>query len=427
MTQYNKRLLILGLMFHPTMNNYGWDMGGAEKRFIQLCKFLTTNNDVIHMIEPAPSLARKTMASYKFFEVGLDSKISCIFGRNTTFINWFIKALKKSISLCKKYKYDMILAHDVRIFDLFIGLITSRLFKIPLVTIAHHLHWIDMSNPTEHRYNFFKVVRMERKWGAGLFDALIRSMAAFLESRLLRYVDYYISVSDSTARCLSLNGVQSEKIIVTGNGIDKDFIRLVECQRTERYDAIYVGRLYGGKGIFDLIKAWQLVVNRDRGAKLAVIGGTDASEEKPHELVHELKLDDNIVFKGYVSDEQLIQYLKSSKLFVLPSKMEGWGISVAEAIACGLPVVLYSIHSLNENFSEYEGSFFVPVGDIDALAKTILEVMRLPEERLKQIRNHASEFSLKLDLAHVFHKEYELLHRAAQRQDLQPRTLVVER
>ncbi len=427
MEQQDSKLLILGLLFHPSTANYGWDMGGAEKRFLQLCKYLAKWSDTVHVIEPTPSLSHRGTTKYQFFEINLDSKISNLFGRNLALINWFIKGLPKAIALCKENNYDVILAHDVRIFDLLIGVITSRLFKIPLVTIAHHLHWIDMSNPVRHNYSFLRVLKMEMRWGANFFEALLRSTAAFLESKLLDYVDYYISVSDSTARYLVMNGVSSNKIMVSGNGVDIEFIHSVENHCNERYDAIYVGRLYGGKGIFDLIKAWKLVVSRDKDARLVVIGGTDANEQKPHELVNELGLSNNVVFKGYVSDKEVVEYLKSAKVFVLPSKMEGWGISVAEAVTCGLPVILYSIQSLYENFSDYNGAFFVPTGNIEALAKTILHVLNLSEEKCEEIRNHALEICNRFDLPNLFAKEHELLHQVVNKATLKESTILLQR
>jgi glycosyltransferase involved in cell wall biosynthesis len=215
--------------------------------------------------------------------------------------------------------------------------------------------------------------------------------------------------------------------MVSGNGVDIELIHSVENNSNERYDAIYVGRLYGGKGIFDLIKAWKLVVSGDKDARLVVIGGTDANEQKPHELVNELGLSNNVVFKGYVSDKEVVEYLKSAKVFVLPSKMEGWGMSVAEAITCGLPVILYSIQSLYENFSDYNGAFFVPTGDIEALAKTILHVLNLSEEQFQEIRNHALAICNIFDLPNLFAKEHELLHQVVNKATLKESTIMLQR
>ena len=57
---------------------------------------------------------------------------------------------------------------------------------------------------------------------------------------------------------------------------------------------------------------------------------------------------DNIIFKGYVSKKELIELYQKAKLFVYPSLYEGFGLPVAEAMACGCPVVTSNLSSLPE-------------------------------------------------------------------------------
>ncbi|MEM2276636.1 MAG: glycosyltransferase [Thermoproteota archaeon] len=57
-------------------------------------------------------------------------------------------------------------------------------------------------------------------------------------------------------------------------------------------------------------------------------------------LVEKLGLEKNIVFKGFLEDhDEVISYMKASKVFVLPSSREGFGIAALEANACGIPVI----------------------------------------------------------------------------------------
>jgi len=62
--------------------------------------------------------------------------------------------------------------------------------------------------------------------------------------------------------------------------------------------------------------------------------------ERLRRLVEDLQIEENVVFLGFLeTDEDLIAAMKSSRIFVLPSMREGFGISALEANACGLPVV----------------------------------------------------------------------------------------
>jgi glycosyltransferase involved in cell wall biosynthesis len=78
---------------------------------------------------------------------------------------------------------------------------------------------------------------------------------------------------------------------------------------------------------------------------------------------------------GPCGDDELFRLMKSSKVFILPSLFEGWGISIAEALACGLPVICYDIPAVREVFGACKSVFLVPAKNINKLTSTILEVM----------------------------------------------------
>lgn len=81
-------------------------------------------------------------------------------------------------------------------------------------------------------------------------------------------------------------------------------------------------------------------------------------------MIAEDRLEHNILIYGRCSDVKLYSLLKSSKVFIFPSFFEGWGIVVAEALACGLPVVAYDIPAIRENFGSCKNVFLMPIGDI---------------------------------------------------------------
>jgi glycosyltransferase involved in cell wall biosynthesis len=91
--------------------------------------------------------------------------------------------------------------------------------------------------------------------------------------------------------------------------------------------------------------------------------------------ITETKLGDNIVIKGRCSDTELYGLMKTSKVFIFPSIFEGWGIAVAEALACGLPVVAYDIPALREIFAPCQSVFLVPVSDTDKMTQTVSSLL----------------------------------------------------
>jgi len=96
--------------------------------------------------------------------------------------------------------------------------------------------------------------------------------------------------------------------------------------KSKNYDAAFLGRIAEDKGIFVLLKARKKVVGKIPSANLLLIGGIDNKmEENLYMRIHKLQLKQNVTVAGFVADKEMVQLLKSSKIFVLPSIREGFG------------------------------------------------------------------------------------------------------
>ena len=99
------------------------------------------------------------------------------------------------------------------------------------------------------------------------------------------------------------------------------------------------GRLIQEKHIDLLIEATRLLIPQFPQLKVLIIGN-GPEQERIETLVRVHDLGDHIALKSFCEDHtDLIGFFKSSKVFVLPSTREGFGITALEALACGLPVV----------------------------------------------------------------------------------------
>jgi glycosyltransferase involved in cell wall biosynthesis len=109
--------------------------------------------------------------------------------------------------------------------------------------------------------------------------------------------------------------------------------------KKQTYDALYVGRLVKDKNIDIFVAAIGLAVKDKPDIKCVIIGkGT----ERPNieHLIKTLKLSKNITLLDPLADaNEVYAYMKSSKVFVLPSVREGFGIVALEALACDTPVI----------------------------------------------------------------------------------------
>jgi len=166
----------------------------------------------------------------------------------------------------------------------------------------------------------------------GLFGMLV-------ERGALKLPNMIIPVSERVRDELLDMGVGAEKMVVVPNGVDLKKIDSVKAGE-KAYDVIYVGRLSAHKRVDLLVEAMSLVREEIPDIRCGIVG--DGPElERLVSLSRKLKLGENVDFLGFLEmEEEVVAKMKSSKIFVLPSTREGFGISLLEANACGLPAVV---------------------------------------------------------------------------------------
>lgn len=82
--------------------------------------------------------------------------------------------------------------------------------------------------------------------------------------------------------------------------------------------------------------------------QLVLVGKSGRNAERLHRLARDCGVWERICFAGYISDEELVQLYNHAQLFVYPSKYEGFGLPVIEAMASGIPVITSNVSSLPE-------------------------------------------------------------------------------
>jgi glycosyltransferase involved in cell wall biosynthesis len=128
------------------------------------------------------------------------------------------------------------------------------------------------------------------------------------------------------------------------------------------------------KNLDGLLRAFARLVAEHRVPhQLVLVGRPGWKDQALRALTAALYVADRVVFTGYVSDEQLVQLYNQADLFVYPSKYEGFGLPVLEAMACGVPVVTADRSALREVAGD-AASLVDPDSD-SALAAGMLRVL----------------------------------------------------
>ncbi|MEZ5670813.1 MAG: glycosyltransferase [Alphaproteobacteria bacterium] len=144
---------------------------------------------------------------------------------------------------------------------------------------------------------------------------------------------------------------------------------------------LFYGRLNFKKGLDVLIPAFAEAVRRGYDLALVIAGPDHGMAAKAREWVEQHGIADRCVFTGMLDGEHAIEALTDAELFILPSFSENFGISVVEAMACGLPVLISDrVNIWREVVAD--GAGLVGPPEIPAFADMIDEAMANPERRL---------------------------------------------
>jgi glycosyltransferase involved in cell wall biosynthesis len=199
--------------------------------------------------------------------------------------------------------------------------------------------------------------------------------------------------------------IKKSKLFVSVNGIDvKQFrpdqilrqqVRQILSLNKKEFLVFNVGRLSSDKGIHVLLQAIALCLRQISNLKLAIAGVGD--ELKRLEiLAKSLGIEDNVRFLGFIPNEKLPAYYNASDLFVCPTvRVESFGIVIAEAMACGKPVISSASGGTKYLVKDKISGLLVPPGDKEALAKSIFTIYsnpKLASDLGKHARRRAIEY-----------------------------------
>jgi glycosyltransferase involved in cell wall biosynthesis len=258
----------------------------------------------------------------------------------------------------------------------------------PLLAVHHHVH------------------------GRSLFSELPYPAALYvyhMERYLLRHYTRtpLITVSESNRDELkSLYDFQQVEVL--HNGIDAGFLSGVEVGRDAEPTLVYLGRLKRYKRVDHLLRALVRVRERVPRARMLIAGRGD-DEPRLQALAAELGLQDAVTFLGFVDETGKAEVLLRGWVQAAASEKEGWGITLVEGNAAGLPAVAYDVEGVRNAVQHEQTGLLVPDGDQDALTARITELLTDEAKRVRlseQARAWAARFSWEQTAA-AFHRKAE--------------------
>ncbi len=155
----------------------------------------------------------------------------------------------------------------------------------------------------------------------------------------------YLKIPEEKIRVIYLAADEKYKFLNNNIGLKEE---LKSNYNIDSPFILYVGTVELRKNLPLLIKSFYELKKRGIPHKLILIGARNFGFNKILRLVNELRLIDEVIFTGFVPEEDLVKFYNTADIFVYPSLYEGFGLPPLEAMACGCPVITSNSSSLPE-------------------------------------------------------------------------------
>ncbi len=209
--------------------------------------------------------------------------------------------------------------------------------------------------------------------------------------RVLKAADVIIATTKSYAEESPFLRGYLDKIVVIPNGINIDEVttKLSKHESRERLKLqddiniiLFFGSLVEYKGPDILIKAFKLVKKEFPSVKL-IFAGRGHMVSRLKAMAKQMDLADDIIFAGFVEDENKPLYYKAADIFCLPSTTmaESFGIVNLEAMAAGLPVVSSNLGGIPDVVKHGENGLLAEPYDVEMVAENLLKLLKDDEMR----------------------------------------------
>lgn len=320
--------------------------GGVEARCYNASKYLSKNNKVTVLTSWKKGLKRiEDLGNLKIIRVGPNHKYSNSAG--------FLSRIMLFFSFLRESKNLM----DIEIIDAYNwtsyipAYIIGKRLDVP-VAATYHETWVG-------------------EWIKN--KGIVTGLPYEVYERLILKFDFsaFISVSEFTKKRLEKHGIEQDKIKVIPNGIDIRALRSIKAKKEEK-TVVFLGRLIPTKKVDVLIKAIRHAQKKAPGVSCKIIGqGSELNRLK--KLAADLGVSDRVRFSGFIkSHDSAMEEIKSSEIFCNPSILEGFGITLLESMALGVPYVCSDIKPFREVTDNGKGGLLFEQGNYKDLAEKLV-------------------------------------------------------
>lgn len=349
--------------FFPTGKDLKFT-GGVETRNLFVSKYLAKKHQVTILTSRIKgSYEREVIFGAKVIRVGHDLSYKATAGDLINRIKFIQQAIKKGESL------DADIIEGTNFITHLIAYKIAKAKKVPVVAWYPDV-WL----------------------GSWIKNSGIVGILGEILERINLYLKFSTIIAISSQTKNKLIKYTSGKIIVIPCGIELS--EFPKVSRKEK-NVTCISRLAKYKNVQKLILAFALLSKEKKEFKLKIIG-RGPEEKKLKELVKHLHLETKVDFTANLERLELVKVMSQSCILALPSEVEGFGITVIEASAAGVPYVISDIPVLKEITRNFQGGLSFKTNDIyDLFAKMskLIEDKALYESKAKEGKKLAASYA----------------------------------
>lgn len=317
----------------------GGDVGGAKTHVLSLVSKLSEDNEVVLV----------SLREGEFADDARSLGINTVVIKNKNPLKDFAD-LKK---LIKNGGFDIVHCHGSKA-NVMVSAIKGSL-KIPVITTVHSDYRLDYMGSLLKRLTF------------GVFNTVA-----------LRLLDGYIGVTHAFADLLIERGFDPYELFTLNNGIEftalspresrEDYLRKLGIDNPNAVVCGIAARFHPVKDIATALRAVALLKNSHPNLYL-VLGGDGEEAENLRALSRELKIEDRVIFAGWIND--MDSFLNAVDISVISSVSEGFPYSILESVRARCTMVSTKVGAMPEIIDDGENGLLFDVGDAEALAEHI--------------------------------------------------------
>ncbi len=367
--------------------------GGSKRVSMELAKRLSLKGHKVTFLVPKTSTKLKEREDSEGIQI-----IRYPFSNNL-----FLSVVSKIINshsafrhLLKEEEFNLICIHFA--YSALGILLFPKAKDVPIVRIFYG-PWAD-----EHR----EEMKSRFEGSSGHTKKLLLRMRQWLVYRVMFNIEKFcldrsneIAVLSEFSKNLLINNynVPGGKIKVIPGGVDTQRFALVGNKKEtikrqlslpkDKIILLTIRRFTPRMGLENLIETMSNVVKEKKNV-LLVIGGAGFLKERLECLVNRYALEENIQFRGFIPEEQLPLYYQAADVFILPTiALEGFGLIIVEALACGMPVLGTPVGAIPEVLGRLNQNLLFKDTKPTSMAQGILDFLsssykeKYPPQRLR--------------------------------------------